>query len=425
MDLIQKIRNVNLHGGHKLISLDIASMYSSVPASEAKNIIAEMLINNRTNPCISSDILNLLDVVLRHNYFTFNGRVYRQTAGLAMGSPLSPLLAEVFMFELEKSILSSALAKKHVTFWHRYVDDVLIAFDGTSRQFDLFLEHVNSFHPKIKFTHEMEVNNKISYLDLTITRKDRELQFDIYRKPSSTDTTISCDSLHPPGHKSAAFYSLYHRAFSVPLTPISLQRELETISTIAKNNGFSDQYITSVRRNVKKKLALRSLHLSQTPEDRSFKTLTYFGPQSVKIGRILNRSGLNIAYRAPTTLGRLLYNNKSKPDNTTKSGVYRLSCADCDSCYVGQTGRSFLTRKREHWRSLRLKKDDSAFASHLIATNHNPSSSLDILHLETKGSRLNVLEGMEIYKHKKDSRNLLNDQAEAFYSDFFSILPVP
>jgi hypothetical protein len=57
-----------------------------------------------------------------------------------MGSPLSPLLADIFMSHLEEKILHSDLAKKHVKFWYRYVDDVLAFFKGTSRQLDGFFE---------------------------------------------------------------------------------------------------------------------------------------------------------------------------------------------------------------------------------------------------------------------------------------------
>lgn len=227
----------------------------------------------------------------------------------------------------------------------------------------------------------------------------------------------------PPSDKSAAYYSLFYRAFSIPLTPPRLEKELMTISQIARNNGFSDQFIATICRKVKKNMALRALHPSQDSDVPQYRTLTYFGSQSAKIGRILNSPNLQISFRAPTSLGQLLFNNKFKPDKTTRSGVYKLTCADCEACYVGQTGRSFATRKREHWRSFRLKREDeSTFADHLIANNHNPGSELQILHLEGKGARLNILEGMEIYKHKRQTDHLLNDHADAFYSDLFSIL---
>lgn len=169
-DLIDRIKNVNLHSGQKLYSLDITNMYRKIPSSQYKRIITDLLIQTKTNPCISVDILRLLNTVLRHNYFTFNNKIFKQTFGLAMGSPLSPLLAEVFMAQYEEVILSSVLASKHVNFWYRYVDDVIICFDGTTRQFDRVLNYINSVNPRIQLTFEIELDNRLDYLDLTIIR---------------------------------------------------------------------------------------------------------------------------------------------------------------------------------------------------------------------------------------------------------------
>ena len=63
--------------------------------------------------------------------------------------------------------------------------------------------------PKIQFTEEKEKNNKINYLDITITRYNKHIQYAIYRKPTSTNIIIPNHSDHPPQHKMAAL-SLIH-----------------------------------------------------------------------------------------------------------------------------------------------------------------------------------------------------------------------
>ncbi len=69
------------------------------------------------------------------NYFTFDNKFYRQTSGLPMGSPLSPLLADIFMDSLEQTIfLSNHSLFRNITYWHRYVDDILVLWTGTTRQ---------------------------------------------------------------------------------------------------------------------------------------------------------------------------------------------------------------------------------------------------------------------------------------------------
>lgn len=76
---------------------------------------------------------------------------------------------------------------------------------------------------------------------------------------------------------------------------------------------------------------------------------------SDKIKQILEKTGIHLAFRPHTTLGGILQNNKDKMDKLTKSGVYRLSCGDCEGVYIGQTGRNFKIRKQEHSRAYRLK----------------------------------------------------------------------
>lgn len=241
-------------------------MYSNIPSSQSKRIITDLLIQTKINPCISADILRLLDTVLRHNYFTFNNKIFKQTFGLAMRSPLSPLLAEVFMAQYEEVILSWVLASKHVNFWYRYVGDVIICFDGTTRQFDRFLNYINSVNPRIQFTFEMEMDNRLDYLDLTIIRSADRIEFDVFRKPSATDITLAHDSLHPPGHKAAAYYALLYRALTFPLTIKRLKIELNTIFQIARSNGFNEKFVISIKNKIRKALALRSLWPGVPPE---------------------------------------------------------------------------------------------------------------------------------------------------------------
>ena len=59
---------------------------------------------------------------------------------------------------------------KSFIFWYRYVDDILAIFLGTRRQLQIFLNFINNLHKNISFTLELEDNNSINFLDLTITK---------------------------------------------------------------------------------------------------------------------------------------------------------------------------------------------------------------------------------------------------------------
>jgi len=71
------------------------------------------------------DIMELLQFILTTIYFCFNGQIYRQRFGTAMGSPVSPLVANMFMEHLERKLLDTAPEDLKLKLWKRYVDDIL------------------------------------------------------------------------------------------------------------------------------------------------------------------------------------------------------------------------------------------------------------------------------------------------------------
>ncbi|KAL3283515.1 hypothetical protein HHI36_006654 [Cryptolaemus montrouzieri] len=163
-----------------------------------------------------------------------------------MGNPLSPLLAEIFMDNIEKTIHKHLLSK-HFPYWYRYVDDIIVCFTGTNRQFTVFKNFIKNLHPKIKFTSEIEQNNSINFLDLTITRSNNK-QFLIYHKPSHTDITIHYTSAHLYQHKVAAFNSYIHRLLN---TPKNLHPKIKFTSEIEQNNSINFLDLTITRSNNK------------------------------------------------------------------------------------------------------------------------------------------------------------------------------
>ena len=94
---------------------------------------------------------------------------------------------------------------------------------------------------------------------------------------------------------------------------------------------------------------------------------------------------------------------------------YKLHCSNCNKFYIGQTGRSFKQRYIEHTKALHTTTE-STFANHLIEENHtykNSDSNMNILHVHTKGRKLNTVEQLEIYKHTKTNKNdILNEQTQ-------------
>jgi hypothetical protein len=76
---------------------------------------------------------------------------------------------------------------------------------------------------------------------------------------------------------------------------------------------------------------------------------------------------MRIAYTTKNTIGKLLtYQTEHQIDKYAESGVYQMKYLDCQRNYIGQTGRSFHTRYKEHAQDYRHNNHRSNFAKHLL-----------------------------------------------------------
>ena len=129
-----------------------------------------------------------------------------------MGSPLAPVLANIFMGTNEDKWINNYKKPKPV-FYRRYVDDILAVFDN-EQQAKLFFTYLNKQHKNIKFTMEININNQIPFLDTLISNIDKNLSL----VSTSEITPIAlCDS--PLCH----WWKLYCDNFQCPRTQFSVR----------------------------------------------------------------------------------------------------------------------------------------------------------------------------------------------------------
>ena len=116
----------------------------------------------------------------------FYGNFYVQHNGMAMGSPVAPIITDIFMAKLETTLMDH-LEQKGVHEWHRYVDDTFVLVEPNT-DIQEVLDILNGFHPSIKFTYEAEEDNSLRFLDVRVSRSTSTNVFTatIYRKLTST-----------------------------------------------------------------------------------------------------------------------------------------------------------------------------------------------------------------------------------------------
>jgi hypothetical protein len=128
--LANDITNLKITNGYRMVTFDIKDLYVNIPIKETIQITKEMLhINNDTQT--THQILSLLEIILEQNYFQFKQKINKPKQGVAMGSPISGLIAEIFLQHHEQKHVKQALDKKHVLLYTRYVNDVMVIYDST------------------------------------------------------------------------------------------------------------------------------------------------------------------------------------------------------------------------------------------------------------------------------------------------------
>ena len=108
---ILQLQGKRLQAGESITSFDVKALFTSVPVQPSIHIVQNRLQQDTTLPQRTSmsipEIISLLEFCLTHTYFLFQGKYYEQVQGAAMGSPINPLIANIFMEEFEVKALQS------------------------------------------------------------------------------------------------------------------------------------------------------------------------------------------------------------------------------------------------------------------------------------------------------------------------------
>jgi hypothetical protein len=183
-----------------LFTLDVKALYTNIPIDWAiESITFEMY------PSIhSKKILDCLEFVLKHNLMKFKDRFFLQLFGIAMGTSLAPILANLVLAILEHKMKISHSGDKNLIWpklYKRFIDDILGIIQRTIKDIEYFIKIFNSMVPSIQVSLQM-AGDKVNYLDLVIFKGERFLNsglldLDIYQKPLNIYSYFPYHSGHP------------------------------------------------------------------------------------------------------------------------------------------------------------------------------------------------------------------------------------
>jgi len=238
-DVIKKLNDTPLLPHFNLASMDISNLYTNIPVAETSNIISNTK-EKSTRPQTQQELLNWYDVFTQQNYFTNNDEILIQRNRHAMGTPTCGRLSGFFLQKLKHLHLTHLSSKHKIINYIRYIDDILLIFNSKHKH-PKHMGQIQCNTRKSKIMAEIETNNKINYLDVTIHKTPTNWKISMYSKPTFTDTIIPCNSNHPAQQKYTAVRFLYNRLNTYKLHKDECKTEENIIQNTMYNNAFPTQ----------------------------------------------------------------------------------------------------------------------------------------------------------------------------------------
>ncbi|XP_073429861.1 uncharacterized protein [Dendrobates tinctorius] len=228
-DFLNKIRSINsVSPSSILCTFDVNSLYTSITHDKGIEAVRLTLMEANTAPDTQALCLDLLNIVLRENFFRFQDDFFIQTCGTAMGSNVAPAYANLYMDKFERDyIYANPLFQEFATVWLRYIDDIFCIWGGDSTSLSKFYDTINNARHELKFTmsHNLE---SISFLD-TRVKKDAQgtLSSDLYTKPTDCNNLLLYDSCHPRSTRNSLPRSQFKRITRIVSDPSTRDLRLQ------------------------------------------------------------------------------------------------------------------------------------------------------------------------------------------------------
>ena len=413
-----------------LASLDATSLFTNVPIDETIDILLKYVYENNSIPAprIPKAALKLLlQTCTKDTPFRCpEGNLYCQVDGVAMGSPLGVLFAEAYMAHIESCALDKIDLKPYT--YCRYIDDVFL--DVQSEQQLLCLKQELENISVLKFTVELAVNHKISFLDVAVNAFNGKYVTSVYRKPTDTGSCLNGLSESPDRYKESVIRSYIHRALKHCNSWPLIHQELDRIKSLLANNQYR---VTDIDAQIRRLLHRYCHSPTDKHETKSTEIHLYYQnkmssaykSEEKAVRNIINKNCIPsrpdhrinfiIYYKSPKISGLVMKNDLSRDISQLKATnvVYEFRCpiGDCahrpNASYIGHTTTTLSRRMTMHLQNGAPKQHMRSAHSRTL-TRTDIVNNTTILGRCNHKTRLKVLEAVTI----RDRDPLINRQMD-------------
>ena len=227
-----------------MASLGVDSLFTNVPLDETIEIcVNELFKSSQTGLGLNKQqVLEMLLLTTKENIILFDQKYYSQIDGVAMGSPLGPTLANIFLCYHETTWLKNCSKSFKPVSYKRYVDDIFALFEKP-KQVSRFIKYMNKRHKNIKFSFETENDNSFSFLDIKICREKDKFTTSVFRKDTFSGVYTNFSSFVALKHKSGLAHTLSHRSFTTVSDFSKFHFEVEALKKTLHKNAYPTKFV--------------------------------------------------------------------------------------------------------------------------------------------------------------------------------------
>ncbi len=292
-ELIKDLQNVRVSKSSRLITFDVVSLYPNIVHSEARRNISSLLGSSAKTECL----LEFLDVVMENNVLEFEGNCFHQITGTAMGTPVAPPYANLFLAKFEADLLNALTHQPR--YYKRFIDDGFIIWDSPDEILIEFLDKWNSTYSTIKITYKVSRTN-VQFLDLNIFIDKGNvdihgfcpIQFTNFDKPLNNYLYIPYNSFCPK-HILKGF--IKGRCISLAINnsqekgfQIALEKLLERLHRRGYPHNFVNKIVATVQYQDRIKYLNNPINSNRNDSSRKFQVFVKFTPSTARKMNIKN-----------------------------------------------------------------------------------------------------------------------------------------
>ena len=418
-------------GKWKIASLDVDSLYPSIPLKDGIDIVVTFLYRHKhlidLHEIQPSLMHYILEYLCYHYEVQFNNNCYLQMKGVPMGARFAPPFAIIVMDFVETLALAKIKSEYDVPLFVRYIDDIFIVVPD-EMDITFLVDTFNSIHKNIQFTIEHpDKDGYIAFLDTEVKLNYHNIfTYKWFTKPVSSGNMLSAQSKVPHKVKRGFINNCFSRIIRRCNNISNINTSIKKMAELLKRNGYNNKIVKNgINHAINKCNEIEDPNKDTWNKDNGvILKIPYMNDelnQTIK-NKIAN-TNLNITFcnNKFTQLNKLGYKPRTEPKCRRKCNickilpdkwgcstdkvVYIYTCIHCRGHYIGKTYGRISGRHSSHKSNFTYQNyGKSALSTHILEVHpeffHDKldNFTLDILDSFHKASELIIAEALYIEK---------------------------